>query len=271
MYQSIQKVLGVAAALLIQHTAYATVEKHTLDDLMRLKQAYPDWIQTVTKKTVTFKDGTVMPVSDGKKHKTEEEKLNNPSLGDQIIGVHYIAGIPENPRTYEPTGDPGRIRYEPFFKKMYGETEAAVRKHLVEIYWMPKVFGQQYPIRVTTVNGLDQKFKAISDDLEALVQLKPAYKVFLKNPGGTFKWRPIAKTNRLSMHSFGMTIDINTDKSHYWQWDLEQLGKMHYQNQIPYEIVDIFEKHGFIWGGKWKHYDTMHFEYRPEVFSTQPH
>ncbi|WP_228384801.1 M15 family metallopeptidase [Campylobacter pinnipediorum] len=28
--------------------------------------------------------------------------------------------------------------------------------------------------------------------------------------------------------------------------------------------MDIFEKNGFIWGGRWKHFDTMHFEYRPE-------
>jgi hypothetical protein len=38
-----------------------------------------------------------------------------------------------------------------------------------------------------------------------------------------------------------------------------------YRNVIPQGIVDIFEKHGFIWGGKWYHYDTMHFEYRPEL------
>jgi hypothetical protein len=34
---------------------------------------------------------------------------------------------------------------------------------------------------------------------------------------------------------------------------------------MPLEIIDIFERHGFIWGGKWYHYDTMHFEYRPEL------
>jgi hypothetical protein len=34
---------------------------------------------------------------------------------------------------------------------------------------------------------------------------------------------------------------------------------------VPFEIVLIFERHGFIWGGKWYHYDTMHFEYRPEL------
>lgn len=26
-----------------------------------------------------------------------------------------------------------------------------------------------------------------------------------------------------------------------------------------------FERHGFIWGAKWYHYDSMHFEYRPEL------
>jgi hypothetical protein len=37
------------------------------------------------------------------------------------------------------------------------------------------------------------------------------------------------------------------------------------ENRIPWEIVEVFEKHGFISGGKWYHYDTMHFEYRPEL------
>jgi hypothetical protein len=39
---------------------------------------------------------------------------------------------------------------------------------------------------------------------------------------------------------------------------------------MPQEIVDIFERHGFIWGGKWYHYDTMHFEYRPELTGLKP-
>jgi hypothetical protein len=37
------------------------------------------------------------------------------------------------------------------------------------------------------------------------------------------------------------------------------------RNRYPQEIVEIFEKHGFIWGGKWSHFDLMHFEYRPEM------
>jgi hypothetical protein len=36
------------------------------------------------------------------------------------------------------------------------------------------------------------------------------------------------------------------------------------------EIVAIFERHGFIWGGRWSHFDTMHFEYRPELLGYHP-
>ena len=42
-------------------------------------------------------------------------------------------------------------------------------------------------------------------------------------------------------------------------------GLYHWSNKIPAEIIAAFEKHGFIWGGRWYHYDTMHFEYRPEL------
>jgi hypothetical protein len=39
------------------------------------------------------------------------------------------------------------------------------------------------------------------------------------------------------------------------------------QTAYPWEIVAAFEEQGFIWGGKWYHYDTIHFEYRPELLA----
>jgi len=36
----------------------------------------------------------------------------------------------------------------------------------------------------------------------------------------------------------------------------------------PTEIIETFERHGFIWGGKWWHFDTIHFEYRPEIIAS---
>jgi hypothetical protein len=67
------------------------------------------------------------------------------------------------------------------------------------------------------------------------------------------------------MHAYGAAIDINTKYANYWRWASRDRDRPRWRNQIPASIVRIFEKHGFIWGGHWYHYDTMHFEYRPEL------
>ena len=52
----------------------------------------------------------------------------------------------------------------------------------------------------------------------------------------------------------------------YWRW---HKGRYRYRNRVPWAIAAIFEKHGFIWGAKWYHYDTLHFEYRPELLKEE--
>lgn len=243
-----------------------------LDHLKQLQQAYPNHIDSYNEHGVTWKDGTHMAIQEDKPHKTWQEKLDSPSFSDQLNQPDYVAGKPKDLASFHPSNDPGRIRYEPFFRKMYGETMEKVKANLTTIYWMPAVFGKKYPLLVTTINGVDKKLAHISTDLEQLISAHPDFRKYVDNPGGTFNWRMIAHTHRLSPHSFGMTIDINSTYSNYWQWDLQKAGKpisemaaLTYRNQIPWEIVLIFEKYGFIWGGKWYHYDTMHFEYRPEL------
>lgn len=243
------------------------------ENLLRLQKAYPGWIQSASTKEIVWYDGTHMAL-DEDPHKTAQDKLETPSLLDQINQNRYQPGMPLT----DPTTDAGRIRYSPFFQKMYGETEAVVESKLVTIYWMPAIFLNQYPLHVTTVNGVHQKLMQISHHLESLVEHHPEYLPYLENPGGTFIWRMIANTNRLSLHSFGMTIDINATLSDYWQKPLPDTEKPSheatpttYQNQIPWDIVKIFERQGFIWGGKWQHFDTMHFEYRPELMPAAKH
>jgi hypothetical protein len=121
---------------------------------------------------------------------------------------------------------------------------------------------------VTKINGVDKKLQQISKELDE----HPELKKYLINIGGTFNWRNIKGTNRHSMHSFGMTVDINTDYSDYWQWSCKcttENAIIKYKSRIPQIIIDVFEKYGFIWGGKWYHYDTMHFEYRPELLNSK--
>ena len=68
---------------------------------------------------------------------------------------------------------------------------------------------------------------------------------------------------------FGVTvIDVSTRFSDYWEWSKGKGGPA-WRNRVPQAIGDIFERHGFIWGAKWFHFDTMHFEYRPELVGDQ--
>jgi hypothetical protein len=79
-------------------------------------------------------------------------------------------------------------------------------------------------------------------------------------------WREIAGTYRFSPHSFGIAIDVGANIARYWRWEKVDFRKtVRAEDSFPLEVVRIFERHGFIWGGQWYHYDTMHFEYRPEL------
>lgn len=80
-------------------------------------------------------------------------------------------------------------------------------------------------------------------------------------------WWPIAGTGRLSLHSFGIAVDLGGPRADYRLWGARANdGRFAWRSRIHWEIVEVFKRHGFIWGGKWHHYDTMHFEYRPELF-----
>jgi D-alanyl-D-alanine carboxypeptidase len=221
-------------------------------NVLKLIKAYPNQITGFKDNKIIFKDNSTL-IYDDFKQKTNQELIDNPDIEDQFSMDYKLGNI----------NDAGRIRNEAFFKKIYGNSKNEVEKNLVEIVWCPKLVNQK--IKVTSINGIDKIVKKLSAELDN----QPEYANYLKNIGGTFNWRKIAGTNRLSMHSFGMTIDINTKFSNYWQWDCKcknENTKLSYKNKIPKKIVEIFEKYGFIWGGNWQHYDTMHFEYRPEFF-----
>lgn len=225
----------------------------------KLAAAYPVFVSGFANNHLIFKDGSKLLWDNGIINKTYQQLLDNPDLEDMFKQA-YPTGQPASAPAKN--FDPGRIRNEAFFKKIYGDSKAAVEKNLVQITWCPKTIGQK--VMVTRVNGIDKQLLKVSAELDA----HPELKKYLTNIGGTFNWRNIAGTHRLSLHSFGMTVDINTKYSDYWQWTCKcttEDVKIAYQNRIPEFIISTFEKHGFIWGGRWYHYDTMHFEYRPEL------
>ncbi len=222
----------------------------------KLLKAYPEKLSGYRNNVIVFRDGSTLVYDDGA-GREGNALLDRADIQDQFRYVYTKGKADPSKRT-----DAGRIRNEAFFKKLYGSSRQEVAASLKTIVWCPSFSGQK--IQVNKANGVADVVQKLSDELDR----HPEYKKYLVNIGGTFNWRYIAGSKRLSMHSFGMTIDLNTKYANYWQWDCkcqDEGAKLVYHNSIPDGLVEIFEKHGFIWGGKWVHYDTMHFEYRPEM------
>ena len=155
--------------------------------------------------------------------------------------------------------DPGRVRFAPLFAAMYGDcNKNEVAQNLRTVKWLPKHGGGS--VKVTTVNGVADALERVS---RALDELPGDLATYLVPAAGTYNCRKVAGSRAPSMHAYGAAIDIDTRYADYWRWSPGEQPR--WRNRIPVAIVRIFEKHGFIWGGAWYHYDTMHFEYRPEL------
>ena len=257
--------LLVAGTLVLSSThplqagqSYGAPPPDLKDRLNRLAQAYPDWIRGFDDRTLIIKDGRRFAISDTSTRKTFNELLARPDIDDMFYAVYPAGTAPRQPQV---NSDPGRVRFEPLFVAMYGDcNKQRLVGRLRTIHWLPRHHGGR--VSVTTVNGVDQALAAVSRELD---KLPGDFLKYLKPTSGAFNCRRIAGTTARSMHAYGAAIDINDKFGDYWRRSLGREKHPQWKNRVPIEIVRIFEKHGFIWGGYWYHYDTMHFEYRPEL------
>lgn len=223
-----------------------------------LARAYPNAVRAVSGTTLMMTDGTRWPLSDGIADKTPADRLARPDIDDMFVD-RYSPGVPTAPP--EPDHDPGRVRFQPLFTAMYGDCrKGQVLPRLRPVAWLPRHGGGT--VMATSANGVADRLAEAVAELDRLPAPLIAH---LVPNAGTYVCRPIAGTTAMSMHSYGAAIDISTARADYWRW-----SRGGYRNRIPWEIVAIFERHGFIWGGKWAHFDTMHFEYRPELLPPTP-
>lgn len=235
--------------------ATAALADPALDALVA---AYPDHLAGYDARDVIWKDGTRMPISDGRANKTFEQLLDEPDIKDQFAFPYRLGADVTPPAVNE---DPGRIRHEKFFVKMYGDChKGEVTKRLKPVAWMPGRGGGK--LSVTAVNGVNERLAAVVKELETLPAAMTKY---LVPSAGTYNCRVIKNTRRLSVHAFAAAVDINDKQADYWEFLKGTGGKFSWRNRVPGAIGEIFERHGFIWGAKWFHVDSMHFEYRPEL------
>jgi hypothetical protein len=237
-------------------SAEATPASNPLDALVL---SYPEALARHDDAHIYWRDGTIMTAFGRKESRSFEDLLTNASVIDQFR-LRYPRGPLAEPPAIN--ADPGRFRNEPFFRKMYGDClRGEVQRNMVEIIWLPRTWGKT--VQATKVNGVADKLKQVSEEIELL---PAAIKTAAYPIAGVFSCRTVKDTGRPSMHAYAAAIDLNIKVSDYWLWQSTNgNGSFAYKNRMPQEIISIFEKHGFIWGGKWYHYDTMHFEYRPEL------
>jgi hypothetical protein len=226
-----------------------------------LVEGYPQFIQSANDQSIVLKNGMTFPYRTASSKSTWDEKINNTDLETQLSQTYDSGGI-DTPPPY--LFDPGRLRYQPFFQALYGKDKKEIEHNLVSIEW-PTLKGKS-KLRVNKMEGVDKKLFLIGQEIAKL----PKSQRIWAEGACTYEYRVIKDTDRLSMHSFGIAIDLAPTKTQYWKDEApSETAKIGYKNTMPLSIVRIFEKYGFIWGGRWYHYDTMHFEYRPELLAPE--
>ena len=146
-----------------------------------------------------------------------------------------------------PDVDPGRARNPAFFDKVYGDCRTGGVENLSQA-WHGCRRRRAKSCRLARSMARRARSMPSEPRLDAL----PAnFDVYLLSFAGAYNCRVIAGTSRVSAHGQGIAIDIAPARADYWRNAARQGRRLAFKNAIPMEIVRIFEKHGFIWGGRW--------------------
>lgn len=228
-------------------------------DILCIMMAYPEYVKDVASGEdgniyIVMKSGRKI-IYDDKRQKNSQQKFLEPDVQDMMEQIYPLDSIEE---VMDEGCDPGRIRVYPILEEVYGGSKNSVEKKL-------KMANLGY--KRFQFNGNNNASKSLENAVrEAMSASKkePRIGECLFPSSGTFNYRNISGTGLRSPHSFGIAIDLARDKRDYWKWVQKSEGSMRIKS-YPKELVKIFEKNNFVWGGKWNHFDILHFEYRPEI------
>lgn len=245
--------------------------------------AYPDRVEQVE-----LKDGAWAAFVDGRWYYWSGGRLLHEGLRSQqdsftpIRFYNYYRGplrireiAPELEarlkNIFEEREEDPPVRHPGFQDALYGISsynEAASKMEHIEF------FGHRtrmHPIVVEALSRVEADIREASSQDSGVAEFIAG----LSTVEG-FNWRDISGTRARSLHSYGIAIDLIPQyyggDFGYWKWaaqaGIEEWWNLNEDDRftIPQPIVDSFERHGFVWGGKWLFFDPIHFEYRPEVF-----
>ncbi|WP_169313589.1 M15 family metallopeptidase [Spirochaeta africana] len=249
--------------------------------MQALQAAYPhriaevawrdnDWALRIDDDWIYFSHGRFLP-----KHLRDSWESYDP-----ITFYHYPAELPE----FEP---PDAEQQQRFARILERRRTSPPRRHagLYNAIWQAHDEASAYAqvksiyflgLQTMVHRDLLTVLAAIEAEIRSAARSDRELAAFLDTIAGVegYSYRRIADTSSLSFHSYGAAIDIiprsYQGRAPYWLWASQwnpEWYMMSYDERFmpPIALVEIFERHGFIWGGKWLLFDTIHFEYRPEI------
>lgn len=236
-------------------SAYEIIMKQ---DILSIMMAYSDYIAGVEKTNervyiLTAKGNKI--IYDDMKVKNSDEKMDNSDIQDVLEEI-YPLNMPKG--LSDVNCDPGRFRCYSLLNEVYGNSEHEVNSNLVGVY------APYNKYQFNKNNGAAEALGNAMKELKELAAVNSKVGSLIGSINGTFNYRVISGTGKLSPHAYAIAIDLASSPSDYWKWASREAGEKRVL-YYPQELVETFEKYNFVWGGKWGHFDTLHFEYRPEV------
>jgi hypothetical protein len=229
-------------------------------------QAYDALIDSVAPAdddVVFYLGGRAIHFQDGRM--LDPDRAANDDECDPIFYRYPLGSLTEPPVAPD---EPPRYCTD-VLEALWGSTESEIRRHGSSVTFLDhRMFVNDLLIEPLGAVERDIANAAARDPLVAewIAELDITY---------SFSYRGIAGSPTRSQHSWGMAVDFvptSYDGRHvYWRWS--RVYNRNDWDRIPLErrwsppggVIEVFERHGFLWGGKWAHFDVIHFEYRPEI------
>jgi len=204
---------------------------------------------------IHFQDGRML----------EAGRLDRPEECDPIFYPYPLSPLTEPP----PAPDVMPTYCTDLLETLFGRTESQIREHGRSVTFLSH--------RMFVNELLVDPLAAAEAAILRVAGRDPSVAAWIEEMDITYSFsnREIAGSGNRSQHAWGMAVDLvpySYEGLHvYWRWsrvfDREGWDRIPVDQRWspPQPVIDIFEAHGFIWGGKWPHFDAIHFEYRPEI------
>jgi hypothetical protein len=216
-----------------------------------------DVVFALAGRSIHFQDGRML----------DERRLHRREACDPVFYVYSL----------EPLTEPAPLtELHPNYcndvqEALWGRTEGEIRSHGRSTQFL----GRRMFLNERAIEALTD----VEGDILGMVGRDAEVASWVDNVDITYSFitRGIAGGATRSQHSWGLAVDLVPSSYDggqvYWRWS--RVYNRDGWQRIPIEkrwtppeaVVRAFERHGFVWGGKWAHFDNIHFEYRPEILA----